>query len=92
MTTIKLKDAIKIISQGGYIKEPSNYFSSHTIILDKDCNHVGSITYNCYFEIKDCLSGLWKHGHQLNGNDYLDKVYRYSTVKGDFKQLNQKLI
>ena len=91
MTTIRLKDAIQAISQGGYIKEPSNYFSKHTTVLDKDGNYVGSVTYNCYFEVLDYLHGLWQHGHQLKGDDYLDRVYHYSTVKGDFKHLDQIL-
>jgi len=91
MTTIRLKDAIQAIAQGGYIKEPSNYFSKHTCVLDKNGNHVGLVTYNCYFEVLDCLHGLWQHGHQLKGDDYLDKVYSYATVKGDFKKLNQIL-
>jgi len=91
MTTIRLKDAIKAIAQGGYIQEPSNYFSKHTTVLDKDFKYVGSVTYNCYFEIKDYLHGLWQHGHQLKGDDCLDKAYRYSTIKGDLKKLNQNL-
>jgi hypothetical protein len=91
MTTIRLKDAIQAIAQGGYIKEPSNYFSKHTTVLDKDGNYVGSVTYNCYFEVLDYLHGLWQHGCQLKGDDYLDKVYNYATVKGDFKKLNQVL-
>ncbi len=91
MATIKLKDAIKAIAQGGYIQEPSNYFSSHTQVLDKEFKYVGSVTQNCYFEVMDYLYGLWQHGNQLTGDNYLDKAYRYSTIKGDLKKLNQNL-
>jgi len=91
MATIKLKDAIKAIAQGGYIKEPSNYFSKHTSVLDKDFKYVGSVTYNCYFEVKDYLYGLWQHGSQLIDNEYLDEAYHYSTITGDLKKLNQNL-
>jgi hypothetical protein len=88
MKTIRLKEAIKTIALGGYIKEPSNYFSTHTSVLDDEGNCVGMVTYNCYFEVLDHLHGLWKFGHQLKGDDILEKVYGYATVKGDFKKLN----
>jgi hypothetical protein len=91
MATIRLKEAIQAIAQGGYIKEPSNHFSRYTTVLDKDGDHVGSVTANCYYEVMDYLSGLWKHGCQLKGDDYLDRVYHNSTVKGDFKHLDQIL-
>lgn len=91
MNTIKLKEAIRVISQGGYIQSPSNHFVTHTSILDDKGRPIGRVTQDCYFEVMDCLYGLWKHGCQLKGEDFMEKVYHYSTIKGDFKQLNQSL-
>jgi len=91
MNTIKLKEAIRVIAQGGFIQSPSNHFSTHTSLCDKDGLQVGRVTQDCYFEVMDCLYGLWKHGCQLKDEDFMEKVYHYSTIKGDFKQLNKVL-
>jgi len=91
MNTIKLKEAIRVIAQGGFIKNPSNHFSTHTSLCDKDGLQVGRVTQDCYFEVMDCLHGLWTHGNHMKGEDYMEKVHHYSTIKGNFKQLNKVL-
>jgi hypothetical protein len=91
MNTIKLKEAIRVIAQGGFIKSPSNHFSTHTSLCNKDGIEVGRVTQDCYFEVMDCLHGLWTHGNHMKGEDYMEKVHHYSTIKGNFKQLNKVL-
>ena len=91
MNTIKLKEAIRVIAQGGFIQSPSNHFSTHTSLCDKDGLQVGRVTQDCYFEVMDCLHGLWMHGNHIKGDDYMERVHHYSTIKGNFKQLNKVL-
>lgn len=95
MKTYKLKDAIKILSQGGFIKEPGYYFSKHTELFDSFGVLMGYVTYNCYFDISDALGyeqngGLLKSGHKFNGLD-TDRASPFKTINGDFYLVDKML-
>lgn len=69
MKTYRLKEAIQVLAHGGFIKEPSYYFSKHTPLFDKFGAIIGWVTYDCYFEISDALGyehngGLLKSGRK----------------------------
>ena len=88
MKTYKLKDAITVLSHGGFIKEPGYYFSTHAPLFDKFGVLVGQVTYNCYFDICDALGyanngGLLKSGRYFEGFD-TDRASPFHTITGDF--------
>jgi hypothetical protein len=90
MKTYQFKEAIKILSIGGFLKEPSNHFSKHACLFDNYGALVGQVTYNCYFEICDTLGyfncgGLLKNGK----NDASQESYFYKTINGNFDLINK---
>ena len=96
MKTYKFKEAIQVLSHGGFIKEPSYYFSKHTPLFNKYGELLGSVTYDCYFEISDALGyehngGLLKSGKKFNGFD-TDRASPFSTIKGDFYLVDKMLL
>ena len=95
MKTYRLKEAIQILAHGGFIKEPSYYFSKHTPLFDKFGVIVGWVTYDCYFEISDALGyehngGLLKSGRKFEGFD-TDRATPFSTITGDFYLVDKML-
>jgi len=89
MKTYQLKEAIKVLSVGGFLKEPENHFAKHAILLDHNGNLLGQVTYNCYFEICETLGyfncgGLLKNGK----NDPNQESYFYKTITGNFDLIN----
>lgn len=95
MKTYKLKDAIKVLAHGGFIKEPSYYFSKHTPLFNKFGEIVGCVTYDCYFEICDALGyehsgGLLKSGRKFQGFN-TDRATPFSTISGDFYLVDKML-
>jgi len=88
MKTYKLKEAIQVLAHGGFVKEPTYYFSKHSPLFDKFGKIVGCITYDCYFELTDALGyehngGLLKSGRKFTGYD-TDRATPFSTITGDF--------
>ena len=71
MKTYKFKEAIQVLAHGGFIKEPSYYFSKHTPLFDKYGDLVGQVTYNCYFDITEAL-GWSHHGGLLKSGKYFE--------------------
>lgn len=95
MKTYKLNEAIKILSYGGFIKEPGYYFSKHTELFDSTGVIVGYVTYDCYFDISDALwyeqnGGLLKSGHTFDGLD-TDRALPFKTISGDFYLVDKML-
>jgi hypothetical protein len=95
MKTYRLKEAIQVLSHGGFIKEPSYYFSKHTSLFDKFGDLLGCVTYDCYFEITDALgyehnNGLLKSGRRFVGLD-TDRATPFSTITGDFYLVDKML-
>lgn len=95
MKTYKFKDAIKVLAHGGFIKEPSYYFSRHTPLFNKFGLIVGLVTYDCYFEIVDSLgfehnNGLLKSGRKFEGLS-TDRAAPFSTINGDFYLVDKML-
>jgi hypothetical protein len=95
MKTYKLKDAIKVLAHGGFIKEPSYYFTKHTPLFSKYGAIIGFVTYDCYFEIIDSLGyqnngGLLKSGRKFEGFD-TDRATPFSTISGDFCLVDKML-
>lgn len=93
MKTFKFKEAIYELSHGGFIKEPSNYFSKHTGVYNKYGICICWVTYNCYFEITDALgyahnTGILKSGkYEEYAGNY--SVWGFSTINGDFKYVDE---
>ena len=90
MKTYQIKEAIKVLSTGGFLKEPENHFSKHACLFDNYGALIGYVTYNCYFEICDTLGyfncgGLLKNG-QNNPNL---EAYFFKTINGDFSLINK---
>jgi hypothetical protein len=95
MKTYRLKEAIQVLAHGGFIKEPSYYFSKHTSLFDKFGDLLGCVTYDCYFEITDALgyehnNGLLKSGRRFVGLD-TDRATPFSTITGDFYLVDKML-
>jgi len=95
MKTYKLKEAIQVLAHGGFIKEPSYYFSKHSPLFDKFGALIGWVTYNCFFEITDALGyehngGLLKSGRKFEGLD-TDRATPFSTISGDFYLVDKML-
>ena len=95
MKTYKLKDAIQVLAHGGFIKEPSYYFTKHTPLFDKFGAIVGWVTSDCYFEITGALGyehigGLLKSGRRFEGYD-TDRATPFSTITGDFYLVDKML-
>jgi hypothetical protein len=95
MKTYKLKEAIQVLAHGGFIKEPSYYFSTHAPLFNKFGELVGQVTYNCYFDVTDAL-GWSHHGGLLKSGKYFentesDYAWHYSTISGDFHLVNKML-
>ena len=90
MKTYQLKEAIKVLSQGGFLKEPEYHFSKHAFLYDNLGTLIAQVTYNCYFEICETLGyfncgGLLKNGQ----NDPNQAAYFFKTVTGDFSLINK---
>jgi hypothetical protein len=92
MKTYRLKQAIEVLSHGGFIKEPKFYFSKHAPLFNKFGALVGYVTYDCYFDICESLGyahcgGLLKSGKRteyLPQNDELvNYAWDYKTISGD---------
>ena len=95
MKTYKLKEAIQVLAHGGFIKEPSYYFSKHSPLFDKFGALIGFVTYNCYFEITDALGyqhngGLLNSGRKFEGLD-TDRATPFSTINGNFCLVDKML-
>jgi len=95
MKTYKLKEAIQVLSHGGFIKEPTYYFSKHSPLFDKFGVMIGLVTYDCYFEVTDALGyqhngGLLKSGRKFEGYD-TDRATPFSTITGDFNLVDKML-
>jgi hypothetical protein len=95
MKTYKLKEAIKVLAHGGFIKEPSYYFSKHTPLFDKFGALIGWVTYDCYFEVTESLGyehndGLLKSGRRFEGLD-TDRATPFSTISGNFYLVDKML-
>ena len=95
MKTYRLKEAIQVLAHGGFIKEPSYYFSKHTSLFDKFGDLLGCVTYDCYFEITDALgyehnNGLLKSGRRFVGLN-TDRATPFSTITGDFYLVDKML-
>jgi hypothetical protein len=94
MKTYKFKEALKKLTNGGFIKEPSNCFSKHGTIYNKFGFCIGWITTDCYFEITEILGfannmGLLKSGKRDEfAGSY--EVYGYLTINGDFKYVDER--
>jgi hypothetical protein len=94
MKTYKFKEALKKLTNGGFIKEPSNCFSKHGTIYNKFGFCIGWITTDCYFEITEILGfannmGLLKSGKR----DEFAGVYEawgFLTINGDFKYVDER--
>jgi hypothetical protein len=95
MKTFKLKEAIQILARGGFIKEPSNCFSTHAPLFDKFGALIGQVTHNCYFDVTDALGhehndGLLKSGTRFEGLD-TDRATPFKTITGDFYLVDKML-
>jgi hypothetical protein len=94
MKTYKFKEALKELTNGGFIKEPSNCFSKHGTIYNKFGVCIGWITTDCYFEITEILGfannmGLLKSGKRDEfAGSY--EVWGYLTINGDFKYVDER--
>jgi len=93
MKTYKLKEALQILSHGGFIKEPKYYFSKHTSLFNKDGDMVGYVTYDCYFDICDSLGyahcdGLLKSGKRT---EYIPKEFDTVNWAWDYKTISGNL-
>jgi hypothetical protein len=94
MATIKLKEAIKVLSHGGFIREPNNNWSTHAVLYNRFGFEYGQVTTDCYYEITEtlgyanCEFGLLKSGHrdEYAGNH---DVWGFCTINGDFKYVDQ---
>jgi len=90
MKTYKLKEAIKVLSHSGFLKEPENHFAKHGCLFDEFGALIGYVTYDCYFEICETLGyfncgGLLKNGQ----NDPNQAAYFFKTINGDFFLINK---
>lgn len=90
MKTYKFKEAIKVLSYGGFIKEPSYYFTKHTPLFSKHGALIGFVTYDCYFEICDSLGGVLKLGKNFEELD-TDRATPFRTISGDFNLVDKML-
>ena len=95
MKTYKFKEAIKVLAHGGFIKEPSYYFTKHIPLFSKYGALIGFVTYDCYFEIIDSLGyehngGMLKSGRKFQGFD-TDRATPFSTINGDFYLVDKML-
>ena len=95
MKTYKFKEAIKVLAHGGFIKEPSYYFTKHTPLFSNYGALIGFVTYDCYFEIIDSLGyehngGMLKSGRKFQGFD-TDRATPFSTITGDFYLVDKML-
>lgn len=95
MKTYRLKEAIQVLAHGGFVKEPSYYFSKHSPLFDKFGALIGWVTYNCYFEITDALGyehngGLLKSGRRFEGLD-TDRATPFCTISGNFYLVDKML-
>ena len=95
MKTYRLKEAIQVLAHGGFVKEPSYYFSKHSPLFDKFGALIGWVTYNCYFEITDALGyehngGLLKSGRRFENLD-TDRATPFCTISGDFYLVDKML-
>jgi hypothetical protein len=95
MKTYRLKEAIQVFAHGGFVKEPSYYFSKHSPFFDKFGALIGWVTYNCYFEITDALGyehngGLLKSGRRFEGLD-TDRATPFCTISGNFYLVDKML-
>jgi hypothetical protein len=94
MKTYRFKEALKKLTNGGFIKEPSNCFSKHGTIYNKFGFCIGWITTDCYFEITEILGfannmGLLKSGKRDEfAGSY--EVWGYLTINGDFKYVDER--
>lgn len=88
MKTYNFKEAIKVLSHGGFIKEPMYHFTTHAPLFDGCGIQIGQVTYNCYFDITDALGythngGLLKSG-KYSENSELQESWGFNTITGDF--------
>ena len=83
MKTFKFKEALKVLAFGGFIKAPSNYFIKYAPLYDKFGDQVGQITYNCYFELADCL-GCVNNGGLRVIDRYEQDSCGCETINGNF--------
>lgn len=92
MKTYRLKKAIQVLNEGGFIKEPKYYFSKHTALFDKSGELIGCVTYDCYFDLCDALgyahsNGLLKSGKRKEFTpkefDTVNWAWDYETISGD---------
>lgn len=92
MKTYRLKEAIQVLAHGGFIREPSNYFSTHTTLFNRYGALVGYVTYNCYFDICDALGYAHQYGLLKSGKhtkyvpkefDDVNYAWNYKTISGD---------
>jgi hypothetical protein len=93
MKTYRLKAAIQILNEGGFVREPRHYFSKHTSLFDKFGSLVGYVTYDCYFDICDALGyahqdGLLKTGKR---DEYIPKEFDTVNYAWDYKTISGNL-